>query len=406
LVNYALPLVGIVGKTNVGKSTFFSAATEVDVEISNRPFTTINPNNGIAYVRDKCPHVEFGLQGCNPRTGFCKSGIRFIPIELMDVAGLIPGAHMGRGLGNKFMDDLRKADVFLLVVDASGSTSPEGVPVKPGTFDPVEEVKNILREIDLWFLRIVSSNWDKLAVSVDTSGKDPVDALTDKLSGIQVSRASIMKTLEETGLSRKKLSSWTKEELELFAFTLRRNSKPLVIVANKADITASVDNIKRLREEFKDTPVIPASAEAELALRKAAKAGIIEYMPGDSSFAIKKPEKLSDAQRKALRYIEENVMQRYGSTGVQQAIEIAVYQVLGRVPVYTVEDPVRLTDKKGNVLPDVFLVDRRATIRDVAYLIHSDFARNLVGAINAKTKLRISGDSPVQHGLVVKFIVA
>jgi len=406
LVNYALPLVGIVGKTNVGKSTFFSAATEVDVEISNRPFTTINPNNGIAYVRDKCPHVEFGLQGCNPRTGFCKNGTRFIPIELMDVAGLIPGAHMGRGLGNKFMDDLRKADVFLLVVDASGSTSPEGVPVKPGTFDPVEEARNILREIDLWFLRIVSSNWDKLAVSVDTSGKDPVDALTDKLSGIQVSRASIMKTLEETGLSRKKLSSWTKEELELFAFTLRRNSKPLVIVANKADIPASVDNIKRLREEFKDTPVIPASAETELALKKAAKAGVIEYMPGDSSFAIKKPEKLSDAQRKALRYIEENVMQKYGSTGVQQAIETAVYQVLGRVPVYTVEDPVRLTDKKGNVLPDVFLVDRRATIRDVAYLIHSDFARNLVGAINAKTKLRISGDSPVQHGLVVKFIVA
>uniref|UniRef100_A0A7C1I726 Redox-regulated ATPase YchF n=1 Tax=Fervidicoccus fontis TaxID=683846 RepID=A0A7C1I726_9CREN len=406
MVNYALPLVGIVGKTNVGKSTFFSAATEVDVEISNRPFTTINPNNGIAYVRDKCPHVEFGLQGCNPRTGFCKNGTRFIPIELMDVAGLIPGAHMGRGLGNKFMDDLRKADVFLLVVDASGSTSPEGVPVKPGTFDPVEEARNILREIDLWFLRIVSSNWDKLAVSVDTSGKDPVDALTDKLSGIQVSRASIMKTLEETGLSRKKLSSWTKEELELFAFTLRRNSKPLVIVANKADIPASVDNIKRLREEFKDTPVIPASAETELALKKAAKAGVIEYMPGDSSFAIKKPEKLSDAQRKALRYIEENVMQKYGSTGVQQAIETAVYQVLGRVPVYTVEDPVRLTDKKGNVLPDVFLVDRRATIRDVAYLIHSDFARNLVGAINAKTKLRISGDSPVQHGLVVKFIVA
>jgi ribosome-binding ATPase YchF (GTP1/OBG family) len=406
LVNYALPLVGIVGKTNVGKSTFFSAATEVDVDISNRPFTTINPNNGIAYVRDKCPHVEFGLQGCNPRTGFCKNGTRFIPIELMDVAGLIPGAHMGRGLGNKFMDDLRKADLFLLVVDASGSTSPEGVPVKPGTFDPVEEVKNILREIDLWFLRIVSSNWDKLAVSVDTSGKDHVDALTDKLSGIQVSRASIMKTLEETGLSRKKLSSWTKEELEMFAFTLRRNSKPLVIVANKADIPASLDNIKRLREEFKDTPVIPASAEAELALKKAAKAGIIEYMPGDSSFAIKKPEKLSDAQRKALRYIEEKVMQKYGSTGVQQAIETAVYQVLGRVPVYTVEDPVRLTDKKGNVLPDVFLVDRRATIRDVAYLIHSDFARNLVGAINAKTKLRISGDSPVQHGLVVKFIVA
>jgi len=406
LVNYIPPLVGIVGKTNVGKSTFFSAATEIDVEISNRPFTTINPNNGIAYVRDKCPHVEFGLQACNPRTGFCKNGTRFIPIELMDVAGLIPGAHMGKGLGNKFMDDLRKADVFLLVVDASGSTSPEGVPVKPGTFDPVEEVRSILREIDLWFLRIVSSNWDKLAVSVDTSGKDPIDALTEKLSGIQVSRASIMKTLEETGLARKKLSSWTKDELEQFAFTLRKNAKQLVIVANKADIPVSDNNIRMLKEEFKDIPVIPTSAEAELALRRAAKAGVIDYMPGDSSFMIKKPEKLSDTQRKALRYIEENVIHKYGSTGVQQAIETAVYQVLGRVPVYTVEDPIRLTDKKGNILPDVFLVDKKATIRDVAYLIHSDFAKSLIGAINAKTKLRISGDSQVHHGLVVKFIVA
>lgn len=406
MVNYIPPLVGIVGKTNVGKSTFFSAATEIDVEISNRPFTTINPNNGIAYVRDKCPHVEFGFQACNPRTGFCKNGIRFIPIELMDVAGLIPGAHMGKGLGNKFMDDLRKADVFLLVVDASGSTSPEGVPVKPGTFDPVEEVRSILREIDLWFLRIVSSNWDKLAVSVDTSGKDPIDALTEKLSGIQVSRASIMKTLEETGLARKKLSSWTKDELEHFAFTLRKNAKQLVIVANKSDIPVSDNNIRRLKEEFKDIPVIPTSAEAELALRRAAKAGVIDYMPGDSSFMIKKPEKLSDTQRKALRYIEENVIHKYGSTGVQQAIETAVYQVLGRVPVYTVEDPIRLTDKKGNILPDVFLVDKKATIRDVAYLIHSDFAKSLIGAINAKTKLRISSDSHVHHGLVVKFIVA
>lgn len=406
MVNYLPPLVGIVGKTNVGKSTLFSAATEVDVEISNRPFTTINPNNGITYVRDKCPHTEFGLPRCDPRTGFCKDGIRFIPVELMDVAGLIPGAHMGKGLGNKFMDDLRKADVFLLVVDASGSTSLEGVPSKPGTFDPVEEVKTILMEINLWFSRVISSNWEKLAMSVDTSGKDPVDALSEKLSGIQISRSSIVKTLEETGLNRKKLSSWTKDDIDAFAFKLRKNSKPLVIVANKADIPISEDNVKRLKEEFKEVPVIPASAEAELALRKASKAGLISYMPGDNDFIVKRIEGLSDKQKNALKYIEENVLKKYGSTGVQQAIETAIYQVLGRVAVYTVEDTVKLADKKGNILPDVFLVDKKSTIRDVAYLIHSEFAKNLIGAINVKTKLRISNDSLVQHGLIVKFLVA
>lgn len=406
MVNYVPPLVGIVGKTNVGKSTFFSAATEVDVEISNRPFTTINPNSGIAYVRDKCPHVEFNLPGCNPRTGFCKNGIRFVPVQVMDVAGLIPGAHMGRGLGNKFMDDLRKADVFLLVVDASGSTDPEGVPAQPGTFDPVEEARLILSEIDLWFLRVISSGWERFAMGVDSSGRDPVEALAERLSGIQVSRSSIIKALEETDLGRKKLTAWGKEDLEAFAFALRKNSKPLVIVANKADIPASEENIKRLREEFKGVPVVPASAEAELALRRAAKAGVLDYTPGDSSFTLRGGQRLNNRQMRALDYIEENVLRKHGSTGVQQAIEAAVYQVLNRVTVYTVEDAVKLTDKKGNVLPDVFLVDRRATVRDVAYLIHSDFAKSLVGAVNVKTKLKVSSDSQVQHRLVVKFIIA
>jgi len=406
LVNYRPPLIGIVGKTNVGKSTLFSALTEAAVEISNRPFTTIEPNAGVAYVRDKCPHAEFNLPGCNPRTGFCRGGVRYVPVEVMDVAGLIPGAHAGRGLGNKFMDDLRKADAFLLVVDASGSTSLEGVPHKPGSFDPVEEVRAILNEIDLWFLRVVSSGWEKLVMSVETGRADPVDALAERLSGIQVSRRHIVKALEDSGLTGKKLSSWTRDDLTAFASNLRRVSKPLVLVANKADLPEADDNIRRLKEEFKGYKIVPCSAEAELALKRAARAGLIDYAPGDSAFSLKRPSELSDKQARALKYIEANVLSKYGSTGVQQALETAIYDILGMVTVYTVEDLARLSDKKGNVLPDVFLVDGKSTLRDVAALVHSEFAKNLVGAVDARKKVRLSGDSQVYRGLVVKFIVA
>lgn len=407
MVNYRPPLIGVVGKTNVGKSTFFAAATEAEVEISNRPFTTLRPNNGIAYIRASCPHVEFGLPKCDPRTGFCKRGTRFIPVELMDVPGLIPGAHAGRGLGNKFMDELRKADAFLFVVDVSGSTSPEGQPAKPGTYDPVEEVRSILREIDLWFAQVISTNWERLAVTVDTMKKDPVDTLAERLSGIQVRRSHVIKALEETGLRDKKLSSWDRNDIARFASALRKASKPLLIVANKVDLLPySSENLERLRKDLKDLPVVPTSAEAELALRKAVKTGVVEYTPGDESFQVVRPEKLNERQRMALRYIEENVFRPFGSTGVQQAIEKLVYEVLERVPVYPVEDVSSLTDKKGNVLPDTFLVEKGTKVREVSGLIHSEFPKRLVGAIDARTRTRISEESGVYPGLVVKFVIA
>lgn len=396
-------LLGIVGKTNTGKSTFFSAATEIDVPIENRPFVTIDPNVGVAYVKRRCVHVELGLPKCDASNSICKLGWRFIPVKVVDVAGLVPGAHEGRGLGNKFLDHVRRADALLLVVDASGSTDEEGRPVKPGTYDPVLEVKQMIFEIEEWMYSIVLRDWDKLARYVDTGGAlDVAGTLAQRLSGIGILKHHVAKALEATGLESKKLTSWSREDLRVFISNLRRVSKPIVIVANKSDIPVAEDNIRRLKEEFKGTPVIPTSSLAELILRKASAKGIIEYVPGDSDFTItgNPPSDLS----RVLEKIREHVLRKWGSTGVQQALNEAVFNLLDNIVVYPVEDHVRFTDKSGRVLPDALLVPRGSTARDVAYRIHSELGDTFLYAINAKTKQRVGESYRISDGDVIKIV--
>ncbi|MFP3225433.1 MAG: redox-regulated ATPase YchF [Sulfolobaceae archaeon] len=391
--------IGLIGKTNVGKSTFFSASTLIDVEIANRPFVTIEPNVGIAYVKTKCVHTEFGVK-CNPRNSVCIGDYRFIPVKLVDVAGLIPGAREGRGLGNKFLDDLRKADVLIHVVDASGSTNEEGIPVPPGTRNPEEDIKFIIDEIDEWFYSIISKDWAKFARNVDLSNKDPVEELLAKLSGLSINKTQIIETLRETKLENVKLMQWSEEDLRNFSKKLREISKPIVIAANKIDILESRKFIDNLKKKYKW--VIPTSAEAELALRKASKAGLIEYIPGESDFKITR--ELSGKQKQALEYIKKNVLEVYGSTGVQQAINTAVFEALGMIVVYPVEDEKKLTDHNGNVLPDAILIKRGSTPRDLASLIHTELAKGFLYAINVKKKIRVGEDYQLQNNDVIKIV--
>ncbi|HEV8289917.1 MAG TPA: GTPase, partial [Candidatus Norongarragalinales archaeon] len=131
-------LIGLVGPPNVGKSTFLAAATGANVQIANYPFTTIDPNKGVGFATGKCPHPDFGLPFCNARGG-CENGVRKIPVNLMDVAGLVPEAHLGKGKGIEFLGDLSAADALLLVVDASGATTTEGVFKEPGTQSTVAQ---------------------------------------------------------------------------------------------------------------------------------------------------------------------------------------------------------------------------------------------------------------------------
>jgi len=391
--------IGLIGKTNVGKSTFFAASTLIDVPIANRPFVTIEPNVGIAYVKEKCVHVEFGVR-CNPRNSVCIGDYRFIPVKLVDVAGLIPGAHEGRGLGNKFLDDLRKADVLIHVIDASGSTNEEGIPVPPGSRDPEEDIKFIENEIEEWFFSIVSKDWQKFARTTDLSNKDPVDELLSKLSGLSINKYHIIETLRQSKLENVKLMQWTDEDLRRFSKKLREISKPIIIAANKADLPESRKFIEKLKQKY--NYVVPTSAEAELALRKAAKAGFIDYIPGERDFKILKD--LGAKQREALDYIKKNVLEIYGSTGVQEAINTAVFGALSMIVVYPVEDEKKLTDHNGNVLPDAYLIKKGSTPKDLAALIHSDLAKGFLFAINVKKKMRVGEEYQLQDGDVIKIV--
>ena len=392
--------VGVVGKPNTGKSTFFAAATLIDVKRAPYPFTTINPNVGVGYARLKCVCKELGVQD-NPRNSICIGGWRFAPVELIDVAGLVPGAWEGRGLGNMFLDHLRRAPVLLHVVDAAGATDEEGRPVKPGTHDPLEDVEFLEKEISMWMFQIISKDWDRISKLIDLQKK--YDELYNRFSGLGIKPETVQRIIDELGLHAKKATSWTKEDLLGLVTHVRADAKPMVIVANKADIDIAEDNIKRMEKELKDRyKIIPASAEAELALRKAAKAGLIDYIPGESDFQVK--ASLSPEQKKALEYIHEKVLKRWGSTGVQRAIDTAVFNVLGMIAVFPVENEKKYTDHQGNVLPDVFLVPKDTTARELAYIIHTDLGERFVAAVDARTGKRIGADEKLSHRMVIKIV--
>ncbi len=406
MVTQAGVLVGIIGKTNVGKSTLFSALTMIPVKIENRPFVTLEPNVGIGYVRHTCPHKILGLPKCDARNSICIEGNRFVPVKIIDVPGLVSGAHEGRGLGNKFLDSLRQADVLLHVIDASGSTDPEGRPTKPGSYDPYEDVILIEREFDLWLASIIKSDWNRFSKTLDSlSPSEAIDRLAQRLSGLSIGKSSVARALEEARLAGTRFSSWRDEEIQIFASTLRRISKPTIIVANKADIPESVDIIKNLEKRLKGRIIIPVSAEAELALRKASSAGLIRYIPGDPNYEVIYREKATPAQERALEKIR-SFMERSGGTGVQRALNTAVFEALNMIVIYPVEDPVRMSDSRGNILPDAILARRGITARELAYMIHTELGEGFLYAVNARDKTRLGADHVLSDGDVIKIVSA
>ncbi len=391
--------LGVVGKPNVGKSTFFVAATMAPAEIANYPFTTIEANRGVGYVRRKCPHVDLD-RICSPNNAPCQEGTRLVPIELLDVAGLVPQAHEGRGLGNQFLDRLRQAKALLHVVDASGGTDFEGNPVEPGSHDPLEDVRFLEEELAHWIAGILSRNWDKEARRADLAETPAEKVLHDRLTGLGLTEGEIHLALRDTPLDPK-MARWSHEDLVRLGRNLRRHGKPMLLVANKADLVSPKD-LERLRSA-EGYRIVATAAEFELARRRAAKSGLIQYEPGGSGFRVPDPSKLSPAQSKALARVESYLKER-GSTGVQACIEEAVTRLLDLIVVFPVEDEHRWTDKKGNVLPDAYLVPRGSTARDVAFKVHTDLGNHFIRAIDGRTRRIVGHDHPVQDGDILKIV--
>ncbi|MDX1611025.1 MAG: redox-regulated ATPase YchF [Candidatus Thermoplasmatota archaeon] len=392
--------LGLVGKPNVGKSTFFSAATLAPAEAANYPFTTIEANRGIGYVRVPCPHVELGLEGCDPNNAPCRDGIRWVPVELVDVAGLVPGAHEGKGLGNKFLDDLRQAAALVHVVDAAGATNAEGEPVDPGTHDPSLDVDFLTDEVERWFKGILWRDFDRAARRIDAEGLKVDEMIHDRLSGLGVAHPHVVAALRETQLNQKAIKQWTEEDALDLARAIRRHARPVMVAANKADL-ATDEQLSGLKEASPD-PVLPTAADAELALRRADDAGLIDYDPGADSFEI--TGELAGPQEKGLSIIQEKVLDRFGTTGVQDVLEHGVFQVLDRIAVFPVEDESHFADGAGNVLPDVYLVPRGTTAEQMAFRVHTDIGEGFIRAVDAKSKRTVGADHELQHGDVIRIV--
>lgn len=386
-------LVGLVGKPSAGKSTFFSAATLVDVAIANYPFTTIEPNKGMGFVRVECIDKELGVQ-CNPRNGFCKNGIRYVPIEILDVAGLVPDAHKGVGMGNKFMDDLRQADALIHVVDASGGTNEKGEEVPSGTHDPCSDVEFLEKEVDLWFYGIIQRNWAKFSKMPYKGKSEMLYAASQILSGIGATPFHVDRAMMRTKLSEKALREWTEDDILAFAKQLRSSTKPIIIAANKADKAHAAENIERMQKQFPHLKIIACSGVAEMALRKAARDGAIEYYPGDSDFKVLK--ELSEQQAKGLEFVRQNILRKFGSTGVQQTLDETVFGILGYKAIFPAGVN-KLEDQHGNVLPDCFLLPSDATALDFAFKLHSDIGNNFIKAVDVKTRQLVGKDHVLKH---------
>ncbi|MBS3088822.1 redox-regulated ATPase YchF [Candidatus Pacearchaeota archaeon] len=384
-------LVGLVGRPNSGKSTFFKAATLADILIADYPFATIKPNHGMGYVKIEDLAPEFGKIS-NPREGFVKGEKgkwRFVPFDLMDVAGLVAGASEGKGLGNEFLSDLAGADAFIHVVDMSGEFDGEGKPTK--NYYPGQDIKIIENELDLWYAGILKKVWKTFARTVEMQKKKISEEVARQFSGLKVKEEDVKYVIRKIGLNPDRPAVWGDEDVMKFARELRRASKPMIIAANKMDRPASAENFKKVKSEF-DYPIVPCFAEGELALREADKHGLISYIPGEDRFEIIK--ELNEKQKTALEGIKKEIKD-FGSTGVQEVLNKVVFEILKMICVFPAGD--KMTDSKGNVLPDCYLMPFGSTALDFAFRLHSDIGNNFVKAILLKTKRAVGKDYELKH---------
>ncbi|NHV60831.1 MAG: redox-regulated ATPase YchF [Candidatus Verstraetearchaeota archaeon] len=395
--------IGIIGKTNTGKTTFFNAVTMLNAEISNYPFTTKTPNIGVGYVKTPCVCRELGVKD-NPKNSACINGWRFIPVEIVDLPGLIKGAWAGAGLGNQFLSVAAQSDVLLHVVDASGSINAKGEICEPGMGSPLADYYDIEEELIRWYMKNLIDNAEQVRRLMQGRGLELSKALTEVLAGIKVKEWHVKEALNRAKLTGIPFEDWDDEDFKAFATEIRYISKPTLIVANKMDLPVAEKNFLGLQETFGERFVVPCSADVELMLRRAERAGAISYVPGEEGFKVKDESKLTPKQKWAINYVQSRVFDKWLRTGVDQALAIAVFKLLMMNVVYPVEDAKRYSDKKGNVLPDAFLLPQGSTPLDLAREIHSELAEGFLYAIDAVTGIRLPKDYQLHDRDVISII--
>ncbi|MGY8701596.1 MAG: GTPase [Candidatus Poseidoniales archaeon] len=427
--------IGLVGKPNVGKSTFFSAATQSKVDIANYPFCTINPNVGVAFLPAPmtCPCAELRQikeeEGrlepvsdndpragslCEPRTGSCIAHKRLVPVFLVDVAGLVPGAHAGKGRGNAFLSDLARCDALIQVVDAAGTTDIEGNPigVSESEEDCIASIKQerdfLVEEITAWIHGIIEDGWIRGARRVQAEGeKGLVSHLHERLSGLGANTTQIKIALESFTSAEPEAGppwDWGIGFKKVLASHLRKIIFPIHIAANKAEI-APGETWKELQEEMTNqgSILMPTMADAELGLRRAGTMGFIEYDAGDTDFEITElgKQRLKAPQVTALEAMKDT-MKSFGGTGVATLISRVLYESLGHIVAYPVQDETHWCDGEGKILPDALVIPGDSTSKQLAYSVHTDLGNGFIKAIDGKSKRVIGADHELSDGDVIK----
>ena len=386
-------LIGLIGSPNKGKSTFFSAITSLEVEIADYPFTTIKPNTGTTYTTKLCPEKELGLK-CKPRNSICINGIRHIPVTILDVAGIVPGASSGKGMGNQFLNDLSSADALIQVVDISGGTDEMGNPSQNA--DPITEIEMVQQELIAWLSDIIKKHLGSAAKRIDG-----VLAITEILSNLKATEDQVKKAAELSNLTTSYIS-WDDSGIKRFSEQFLRLNKPIIIAANKMD-KSSANKIEELSKKLTSTKIIGCSAALELALRKASSSKMISYIPGSKEFSILGNP--GSDQLKALEYIQK-YLEKNGTTGVQEIINYVINTLLEKIVVYPVENENKYTDHFGNVLPDAILLKNGSTSFDLALHIHTEIAKRMLYAIDARSKNRLSKEHMLKDNDIIKIVSA
>ncbi|MFB6204685.1 MAG: redox-regulated ATPase YchF [Candidatus Nanohaloarchaea archaeon] len=390
--------IGLVGKPSVGKSTFFNAATMNEVDEAAYPFTTIDPAVGEAYVRVRCAAPDFN-ETCDPRVGYCVEGTRFVPVKLVDVAGLIPGAHEGKGLGNKFLTDLNEADVLIHIVDFSGKTDIEGEPTEG--HDPREDIDFLEEELDMWYLEILEKGIERFKNKVSQQDVKLEEELAEQMSAFRTNKNEIKQIILSEGLELDP-STWGEDEKQALARSIRQRTKPMIIAANKMDTPEARENFEEIAqdEEYEHLTIVPVSAHAEKALKNAERKGVVDYTPGEDSFELL--EDVPEEKKEGLEKIED-FMEKFDGTGVQEAMETALFDELGVIAVFP-GGADGLGDEHGNILPDCFLLEEGSTAEDFAYTIHSDLGEGFLHAIDVRENRQISADHQLEHLDVIEIV--
>ena len=392
--------IGLIGKPNTGKSTFFNACTLLNVNMANYPFTTIEPSTGVAYVKTSCVCKELEIED-SPVNSICINNQRLIPVKIVDIAGLVPGASKGRGLGNKFLDDIRQADVLIHVVDLSGKTDEEGRILTDSKRNPIDDITMIETELDNWIYDIIDKDWDQIGRTSTGDKKKFIDLLSDKLSGLSINQNHINISIKNTGLVTKNVTEFSNDDKMKLVKELRKISKPIIIAGNKIDL-AEIDDYEDIMKTGRE--IIPTASEAELLLRRAGENGIIQYVPGNNHYTISESKEITKQQKNALETVKKHVLDKWDTTGVQLVLNFAFFDLLDMITIYPVEDENKYMNKKGNTLPDAYLLKNGSTAKDLAFKIHSEIGDKFLYAVDARTKKRLSNDYVLKNNDIIKIV--